>query len=270
MSRSPSERANPVRRKPRIPKDTDSTVAQKKYTLSDGSGLEPLQFFPGCESYGAKPEELVFAAEYLVNHFDTAAAFRLTFPDRCARSKNVDRHAAIKGNRYLRRPAVQALINDYMGNYLRSRMAELEYDLFVTLRTMAFYDPGKLINPDGTPAFKKWEDIPVELRRCVEGIDVKFFGKDANQEVVTLTLAKRSEALKAVAGWVATMKEGMSSASRSATQVSPETEMLLSSVLSQGRKVNRSLPGTPLHAKDSENDEAHGASEAASVLRGLG
>ena len=233
---------------------------------TSGAKKDPTALFPDWKASGASLEEVIFAAEYLQSRFDAGAAYRATNP------KTSPRNYKAHGMAMLRRPAVQALLTDYTSSWLRGRAAQLEYELFSTLHALAFYDPGQLINPDGTAAFKSWDELPVEIRRCVTAIDVKFYGKDANREAVTLTLANRADALKAIAGYLATIKNGMNAQMNDALRVSADTEMLLGSIMSGGRPVDRRSPAQrradALQA-DRASEGADGVYGSPPVIRGI-
>ena len=233
---------------------------------TSGAKKDPAALFPDWKTTGATLEEVVFAAEYLQSRFDAGAAYRATNP------KTSPRNDTAHGMAMLRRPAVQTLLTDYTSSWLRGRAAQLEYELFSTLHALAFYDPGQLVNPDGTAAFRSWDELPVEIRRCVTAIDVKFYGKDANREAVTITLANRADALKAIAGYLATIKNGMNAQMNDALRVSSDTEMLLASIMSGGRPVDRRSPAQQradaIQADRASEGPAEGY-EAPAVIRGL-
>lgn len=243
------------------------TVAYIPPRTTPGSKKDPTALFPDWKASGATLEEVVFAAEYLQSRFDAAAAYRATSP------KTSPRNDQAHGMAMLRRPAVQALLTDYTSSWLRGRAAQLEYELFSTLHALAFYDPGQLINPDGSAAFSSWDELPVEIRRCVSAINVKFYGQNADREAVTLTLANRADALKAIAGYLATIKTGLASQMNDALRVSADTELLLGSIMSGGRVVDRRSPAQrradAARAAGTE-PEAPAQDSAPTVIRGIG
>ena len=194
--------------------------------------------------------------------------------------KNIDptlteSSASSLGSGLLRSPVVQQLLYDYTSTWLRGKAFELEHNLMETLQALAFYDVSNFINPDGTPKFSKWEEIPVPLRRCIEGIEVRFFGAQANRQTINFTFAKRNEALKTIANYVAIMRNGpLASSGAPSGAVSPEAELVLSAVLNSGRKVDRRSPAQlrAEQAKKEEQrfDEEQKNVENAVVFSGLG
>lgn len=216
--------------------------------LSDNSGRTPVDVFPDYKETGATLVETYFAAEYLLNGFNATEAYRKT------NTSLETNTCACMGSELLRRPVVQQLLHNYTSQWLQGKCFELEHHLMETLQALAFYDISTFLNPDGTLNFKDWNEIPVPLRRCVEGIEVKFFGAQAQQSQINIQLAKRSEALKAIASYVSIMRNGpLASASSNNSKVSAEAELVLSAVLNSGRKVDRRTP-QQLRAEKAEKE----------------
>lgn len=204
----------------------------KAYALPDG--CSPEDFFPGWKEAGATLPEVYFAVEYLSNHFDAGKAYRAVFP------AEPQKKATFCGNAFLRKPTVQKILGEYTQAWLRGRVAFLEKEVMDTTLARALYDPSLFLNPDGTPAFSDWNDIPEAYRRCIEGIDVKFWGKDADRQSVTFTLANRSEALGQLTKLLSCIKNGMGADTGSG--LTNETELMLSTMFAQGRKVDDRAP----------------------------
>lgn len=230
LDTTPSSRPQPVRR----PRRAAFPKVKQAYRLPQGMQAEDM--FPDWKDMGATLPEVYFAVEYLTNGFDSTLAYSTVFP------AGTRRKATWGGAAYLRRPTVQSLLSSYTSAWLRGRVAYLEKEIMDTTLARAFYDPSMFLNPDGSPAFDRWEDIPEVYRRCIEGIDVKFWGKDANRQSVTYTLANRSDALKQLSQILSLIKEGMAAKDKDSSTMSPDTEMLLSSIFSQGRQVDRRPP----------------------------
>lgn len=78
--------------------------------------------------------------------------------------------------------------------YLKSIKKNLSQTLTEQMITQATYDPAMFISPDGSPAFTDWDEIPQKYHCCVEGIESKFYGKNADRKVVVIKLADRKQA----------------------------------------------------------------------------
>ena len=237
--------------------------------LTDGTRRTAEDLFPDWKKTGATIKEAAFAAEYLITKFNARQAMKNIDPTLTESS------ASSLGSGLLRSPVVQQLLYDYTSTWLRGKAFEMEHNLMETLQALAFYDVSNFLNPDGTPKFSKWEEIPVPLRRCIEGIEVRFFGAQANRQTINFTFAKRNEALKTIANYVAIMRNGpLASSGAPSGAVSPEAELVLSAVLNSGRKVDRRSPAQ-LRAEQARKeeqrfDEEQKNVENAVVFSGLG
>lgn len=237
--------------------------------LTDGTGRTAEDLFPDWKKSGATIKEAAFAAEYLITQFNARQAMKNIDPDLTESS------AGSLGSTLLRSPVVQQLLYDYTSSWLRGKAFELEHNLMETLQALAFYDVSDFLNPDGTPRFTKWEEIPVPLRRCIEGIEVRFFGAQANRQTVNITFAKRNDALKTIANYVAIMRNGpLASSGAPSGAVSPEAELVLSAVLNSGRKVDRRSPAQLRADKAKQEEQRFDEEEKQSlnevVFSGLG
>lgn len=230
----------------------------KAYALPDG--CSPEDFFPGWKDAGATLPEVYFAVEYLSNHFDAGAAYAAVFPD------VPQKKATFCGNTYLRKPTVQKILAEYTTAWLRGRVAFLEKEVMDTTLARALYDPSMFIRPDGSPAFTDWDEIPEAYRRCIESIDVKFWGKDADRQSVSFVLANRTDALSQLTKLLACIKTGMGADTGSG--LTNETELMLSTMFAQGRKVDDRAPAAIRSAKAQQALPAPSAPET--IITGLG
>ena len=251
-SPSPGKRAKPL---PKV-------RVLKKYALPDGT--RPEDFFPGWQEAGASLPEVYFAVEYLSNGFDAGKAYLEVFPQESTR------RASLCGQGYLRRPTVQKILAEYTTAWLRGRVAYLEKEILDTTMARALYDPAMFLNPDGTPAFDSWDDIPECYRRCVEGVDVKFWGKDADRQSITFQLANRSDALGQLTKLLSCIKQGMEGDAARGPGISQDTELLLSTMFSQGRRVDMRSPAEI--RRDDATEKAQGAPQEspATIITGVG
>lgn len=196
---------------------------------------EVMAAVPQWEKAGVLDSEKMFCSLYVTNGFNASAAFKATFPGEKRGVGN-----STTPMLFLQRPSVQKLINLYMSSWIGVKANELNYRLTQTLFSMAFYDPAALILPDGTPRFNSWEEVPPELRCCIKKIRTVYYGKDADRAVLEVDLADRYEALKAVSRFMAVMRDGINETTAKANSaMTPETELMLRSVLDGGRKVAR-------------------------------
>ena len=104
--------------------------------------------------------------------------------------------SAVNGGTLHRKPYIQESLQILVAEIERTMNTELPMTLFERLEIQATYDPSMFINPDGSIAFKSWDDIPPKFRCCVEGAETKFYGKDAIVDVQVLKLVDRKWAMK--------------------------------------------------------------------------
>ena len=69
--------------------------------------------------------------------------------------------------RLLKDPDVQEGIRRYTTEIIAERKDILEFSILEVLWNQAFLDPGLLMNTDGSPAFRDWNELPIGLRWCV-------------------------------------------------------------------------------------------------------
>lgn len=190
---------------------------------------------PDFRSTGATLPQARFAAEYITNSFQGAQAYLDAVCPTATRKR-----ASLQGARWLREPAVQTCIRMFTDCWLAEKRDSLEHDIIETLFAQAFYDPAQFITPEGAPAFDDWDTIPVGMRRCIEGIETKYYGKDADVKSTVLKLVNRSTALDRLAQYIALMKgTGLPAATSQA--LTPETEALLQGIFSKA-SFNRQGP----------------------------
>lgn len=91
---------------------------------------------------------------------------------------------------------------------IQKRMSEaldnLDSKLLDTYITRAFYDPADFISDDGEPY--ALSEIRPELRCVVDGVEKKYFGKDADAFTITLKLANRDTALKTLSDFMSNVR----------------------------------------------------------------
>jgi len=96
------------------------------------------------------------------------------------------------------KPGVQKMLGIASRTIVGAKFNELRIRVTSMLWERAFYDPALFYNPDGSPAFHSWDEIPPHLRCVVDGIETKAYGKEA-ERITTLKMADRMQALKMMA-----------------------------------------------------------------------
>jgi hypothetical protein len=124
---------------------------------------------------------------------------------------------------------------------LNERKGELEHKILDVLWHQAFFDPAKLIDVDGRPSFKTWDEVPLPLRYCIDDIETKFYGQHADRAWTRLKFVDRKQALKELATYVGMMR-GVAQAVN--LNLSPETEVLMKAIFSSAKE-GKFVPGHP-------------------------
>lgn len=201
------------------------------------SSDEIKEALPDWKTTGASLAQARFAACYITNGFNATQAYIDSVCHNATKST-----ASQKGSAWLRDVKVQACIQQYTTSWLAECRAKLEGELIRTYMAQAFYDPKKFFNPDGSLAFDNWDILPEDLRRCVESIETKFYGKDADASVTVIKMADRNKAMQALAQYISLMQ------GQNATlnlNVSPDTDVLLRSIFSKAKPVTGIKPKDP-------------------------
>ncbi len=148
-------------------------------------------------------KHIMFVAEYITNRFNGTDAYLKTI----AKKTTTYNAAAVEACKLLKNPKICGAIKIVLDEWLAEKKLKLEKQIIDRLYAKAFYDPSIFFNPDGSVKFKKWEDIPEEYRCCVEGMEVKYYGRDADRSVVILKLADQSKAMNELSKYIELYKE---------------------------------------------------------------
>lgn len=144
-------------------------------------------------------QELQFVAEYISNGRNADLAYKFTHYVKT----NSPASIGAKANAYLSQPKIQAAVRRYIDDYLVAKKNELDEKITKTLMEQAFYDPADFITPEGDPKFHSWDEVPPEKRCCIESIETKAYGKDADRTITTLKLSQRNAAIKQLTEFLA-------------------------------------------------------------------
>lgn len=197
---------------------------------------------PDWSKTDVRPEERMFAALYITNGFNATYAYRAAFAG--AKTEGGNHTSGIGNDKtpalFLQRPNVQKLINSYMATWISVKANELNYRLTKALMTMAFYDPADIIDAEGNPSFKRWEELSPEQRLCVKSIKTRYYGSHAEAKVAELEMTDRMDAMRVLSKFMVMMKEQMGhNVEKASSTMTPDTELMLRSILSGSRQVGR-------------------------------
>lgn len=154
-----------------------------------------------------------FAWYYVFNNNVKADAYRRAFysifnkktglleeviPQREKKQKSETRNVflSVRSAKLYNKGYTQQAIELIEKDYQRKIKKYIPQSMLKQLVIQATYDPSMFFLPNGDVAFKTWNEIPVEYRCCVEGIETRAYGKNADTLITTIKLVKREEARK--------------------------------------------------------------------------
>lgn len=130
-----------------------------------------------------------------------------------------------------KRPHVMEAVKRFIDSVITPYKAKLEYEILHMYYQRAFYDISVFYDDDGR--IRPLDEVDVEWRCCVDGVEERYFGKDANRRVITYQLANRDTALqtlyKMVSGFDGDTAGGM---------LPSEARERLQKIFSQGKPGN--------------------------------
>ena len=149
-----------------------------------------------------KLSHIKFIAEYLNNGMKPSEAYLKYVATKPDTTKST---AYTEGCNLLKKPKIREAIRIVITDWLEEKRGKLERELIDTLYRRAFYDISIFQNENGE--FKEIEDVPVEWRCCVDGVEKKYYGKDATTSVIILKLADRDRAIDKLDKYIQMTKE---------------------------------------------------------------
>lgn len=168
-------------KKPKKPSKTNNKPA---LTLSAAKKILPIDF----QDLQLNPRELRFVAVYCSNGF---------------RGKEACKDSGYSGNAetlrslawaMLRRPHIAVAIRRFIDLVIQPYKDRLEYEVLARYYKRATYDIADFYFDDG--AIKPLNEIPEDMREIIDGVNIRYYGKEAEKRVVEYSLPNRDTALK--------------------------------------------------------------------------
>ncbi len=174
--------------------------------------------------------EARFVHAYMQNGRNAINAYR----DSLARPNARENALKAGAGKMLRSPDIQEGIKRYTTKIIDERKDVLEFSILDVLWNQAFYDPAELMATNGAPKFQEWDEVPIGLRWCVEGIETKVqFNRDGDRVDTThIKLANRKEALRELANYVGMMNNASANLNMS---ISGDTQMMLQAIFNNNK-----------------------------------
>lgn len=156
---------------------------------------------PEWKKLKLKPKEIMFLSLYINNGFNGRQAYL----DSIAREGTTIEAATTQANQTLRKPNVSAAFTAWKELYIEVTKEMLEPAILNQLKKRAFYDILTFTDSDGN--FKQLNEIEDEWRCCIDGVERKYYGKDADVCVVVSKLADRDKAMDKLEKYIDMIKE---------------------------------------------------------------
>jgi hypothetical protein len=139
-----------------------------------------------------EPYEKVFISFYVSDaHWDGYKAWMMSKLPECKnKSATVQ-----KANRLLAKPYIQQAIKMYVNSIMEINKTRAAIEILEFQRNRALYDPADIIDANGRLKYDSLDELPLEARMAIDGIETKYFGKDADRKVTTVKLANRDRAI---------------------------------------------------------------------------
>lgn len=147
---------------------------------------------------GLKPQYILFVAEYIANGFNATDAYRKTLARKNTTYESMKAQSVV----VLSRPEIRETIQTIVDHWVLSHEETFKKRILQVYMQRAFYDPSDFITPEGGPAFSSWAKLPEEKRCVIEGIEKRYYGKDADRSSIVLKLADREKALNSLSRYI--------------------------------------------------------------------
>lgn len=138
------------------------------------------------------PKERILVYEYFASGFNGAHAYNRTH----ARDSGVEEAvvAEARCKFILSQTRCMNSLKLLVNMFVAERKISYVPRILAVLEAQAFYDPMDFLDPEGGLRVPL-EQLTYLQRVCIEGIETKFFGKDADRSASTVKLVNRSQAL---------------------------------------------------------------------------
>lgn len=157
---------------------------------------EMRKVVPQYKEYGLKPNELRFIGYYLFNGYNATRAYLSVY-----NNKNYKKGtASVKGCELLNSSKVMRALKDLFDDWLGEKKLKLEKEIIDVYYRRAFYPLHIFYNE--YHEVKPFDEIPEKYHCCIDGIERKYFGKDADRTTVVLKLSNREKALEQLAKYI--------------------------------------------------------------------
>lgn len=209
-------------------KDNYFDNIREKIDVRKFSVMKLKKYFPFFEELKLTPKQIKFIVAYAESDFKTREAFRAAG----YKAKNENTMDALI-SQTLRIVKVNEGLRKYIDARLGDTKKTLDQKLIDTLYRRAFYDSGIFFNEKGRVL--PLDEIPAEWRCCIDGVERKFYGKDADTEVVVYKMADKEKSLNHLIKFMNIIKDD----NNFHLHMSKETEDKLKDIFDRGREIEK-------------------------------
>lgn len=174
-----------------------------------------------------------FAYFYILNNMNGVEAAKYA-GYKVHKGKNEYMHCQVIASQNLNKLIIIEAIEKIANKIIKNRKA-LEQRLFDIWFSQATYDPSIFFNPDGELKFKTWEEIPEKYRCCIEGMEIKYYGKDAQRKIIALKLVDKKFAQDKLDKYIQMTKD----TSKTEIEMSDETVTKLQNIFNRNVKKDK-------------------------------
>lgn len=153
-------------------------------------------------------KQRAFAWYYVFNSNNKTDAYRRAYCATYNTKKQIleidqkgqsNQRCAVEGGNIYRKEYIQQAIQKIREKLEEEISMDVPQSIIEQLQIMCTFDPAMFYNEDGTVKFKNWAEIPEKYRCCVEGMEVKHYGRGEDEKtVIVLKLCSRDKAREAL------------------------------------------------------------------------
>lgn len=159
--------------------------------LPDVKKILTVEVYDNLKKDNIKLSTIRFLAEYLTNGNNGTRAYQ----SQVRRNAN-DNVAGLMASKILSRDKIKEVLVLLLNKFLEEKKIILRKQIIEVLTEQAFYNPTDIINNNGELIVENLKDLPENLQRVIEGIEVKYHGKDATRKTTTVKLTDRHKSIE--------------------------------------------------------------------------
>jgi len=209
----------------KIKKTTIENEIREKIDVTKLSLNKLKAAFPFFIDLPLTPRQIRFVVAYSETNFKSREAYKIA-GYKSTRPEVIDVNVC----NLLKKKHVNEALKKYIEARLGDTRKTLDQKLIDTIYKRAFYDATMFVNDDGS--FKGFDQIPDEWKCVVDGIEEKYYGKDAQKCSTHLKLADKDKALQHLVKYTNIIKDD----SNFNLNISKEAEEKLKDIFNKGRK----------------------------------